>query len=71
MKEGFEKCYCEYILFFKKEEDNILIVSLYVDDLIYIGNLVIMLERFKKLMMNEFFMIDFGGMKYFLGVEVI
>ena len=58
-------------MFLKKEEDNILIVSLYVDDLIYTGNSVTMLERFKKSMMNEFSMTDLGGMKYFLGVEVI
>lgn len=71
VKEGFKKCYCKHTLFLKKEEDNILIVSLYVDDLIYTGNLVTMLERFKKSMMNEFSMTDLGGMKYFLGVEVI
>ena len=33
---GFDRCLCEYILFTKsKEEGKILIVSLYVDDLIY------------------------------------
>lgn len=65
MKEGFEKCYCEHTLFVKKDNENILIVSLYVDDLIYTGNSIKMFERFKKSI------IDLGRMKYFLGVGVI
>lgn len=71
MKEKFEKAYCEHTLFVKKEENNILIVSLYVDDLIYTGNSISMLEEFKSSMMMEFSMTDLGKMKYFLGVEVI
>lgn len=54
-----------------KEEGNILIVSLYVDDLIYIGSSMMMVERFKNSMMNEFSMNDLGTMKFFLGVEVV
>ncbi|CAA7016056.1 unnamed protein product [Microthlaspi erraticum] len=38
MKEKFEKAYCEHTLFVKRRGDEILIVSLYVDDLIYTGN---------------------------------
>jgi len=38
-REGFERCICEHTLFTKsKEGGKILIVSLYVDDLIYTGN---------------------------------
>ena len=37
--EGFEKCHCEHTLFTKsKEGGKLLIVSLYVDDLIFTGN---------------------------------
>ncbi|CAA7040775.1 unnamed protein product [Microthlaspi erraticum] len=71
MKEKFEKCYYEHTLFVKKEGDSILIVSLYVDDLIYTGNSLTMLEEFKQSMMKEFAMTDLGKMKFFLGVEVI
>lgn len=39
VKEGFQKCYCEHTLLVKKEEGNIMIVSLYVDDLIYTGKI--------------------------------
>lgn len=70
-KEGFEKCYCEHTLFVKTEQENILIVSLYVDDLIYTGNSVSLLENIKASMMSEFAMVDLGLMKFFLGVELI
>ena len=43
-------------------------VCLYVDDMIYTGNL--MLEDFRLVMKKEFDMADLGMMKYFLGLEV-
>jgi hypothetical protein len=47
---------------------KILIVCLYVDDMIYTGNLE--LTNFKHAMQSEFEMTDLGIMKYFLGIEV-
>jgi hypothetical protein len=71
-KEGFEKCPYEHTLFVKQSETgNILIVSLYVDDLIFTGNDENMFKEFKKSMEKEFNMSDLGKMHYFLGVEVI
>jgi len=70
-KEGFKKCYCEHTLFVKAERGGVLIVSVYVDDLIYTGNSDSMLADFKASMTKEFAMTDLGLMKYFLGVEVI
>ncbi|KAL1218311.1 Retrovirus-related Pol polyprotein from transposon TNT 1-94 [Cardamine amara subsp. amara] len=70
MREGFKKCYCEHTLFVKTEGVNVLIVSLYVDDLIYTSNSEAILVSFKSSMMMEFSMTDLGRMKYFLGVEV-
>jgi len=52
-------------------EGKCLIVSVYVDDLIFTGNNVKMFERFKNSMKQEFDMSDLGRMKYFLGVEVV
>lgn len=72
IKEGFQKCDYEHTLFVKTEEGNkILIVSVYVDDLIFIGNDNMMIAKFKSSMKQEFDMTDLGKMKYFLGVEVI
>jgi hypothetical protein len=48
-----------------------LIVSLYVDDLIFTGNDESMFVKFKNSMKLEFDMTDLGKMKYFLGVEVL
>ena len=43
-------------------------VCLYVDDMIYNGNL--MLEYLRTVMKKKFEMTDLGLMKYFLGLEV-
>ena len=50
---------------------DILIVSLYVDDLIYTGNSGKMMEDFKKDMMETYEMSDLGMLHYFLGIEVL
>ena len=72
MKEGFKKCHYEHTLFIKTGKGGkILIVCLYMDDLIFIGNDEIMFVEFKKSMMLEFDMTDIGKMRYFLGIEVM
>jgi len=53
-----------------KDGNRRLIVSLYVDDLIYTGNDNRMFEEFKMSMKNNFDMTYLGKMKYFLGIEV-
>lgn len=47
-----------------------MIVSVYVDDLIYIGSDYLMMEEFKMTMKSEFDMTDLGKMRFFLGIEV-
>lgn len=69
--ENFEKCSHEPTLFVKhRGKGKILIVSLYVDDLIYIVNDEELTEAFKQFMKEKFAMTGLGKMKYFLGVEV-
>lgn len=48
-----------------------MVVSLYVDDLIFIGNRSEMLDDFKLSMMQEFEMTDMGKLHHFLGIEVL
>lgn len=70
-QQKFEKCPHEHTLFVRQETGGkVLIVSLYVDDLIYTGNDEVMFENFKHSMKNKFAMTDLGKMRYFLGVEV-
>ncbi|MCH80374.1 copia-type polyprotein, partial [Trifolium medium] len=69
--EKFEKCPSEHTLFVKQDSDNdILIVSIYVDDLIYTGSNKQMITNFKESMQRKFAMTDLGKMRYFLGIEV-
>ncbi|GAU46899.1 hypothetical protein TSUD_296780 [Trifolium subterraneum] len=58
-QEKFEKCPHEHTLFVKQDKKgNVLIVSLYVDDLIYTGNNEVMFGEFKQSMKNKFSMTD-------------
>ena len=50
---------------------KILIISLYVDDLIFTSNDAYLIEEFKCSMKSKFEMTDLGKMRYFLGVEVL
>ena len=69
--EKFEKCSHEHTLFVKfADQGKLLIVSLYVDDLIYTGNNHEMMSDFKESMKKKFSMTDLGKMRYFLGIEV-
>ncbi|KAG8478853.1 hypothetical protein CXB51_028662 [Gossypium anomalum] len=70
-KNGFMKSPYEHALYTKKNKvGDIMIVCLYVDDMIFMGNNPGMFNDFKKAMTKEFEMIDIGEMSYFLGVEV-
>lgn len=72
IKEGFQKKGGEQTLFVKRNSrGNILIVSIYVDDLLYKGNDESMLHEFKNFMKQEFDMTDLGRMRFFLGIEVL
>ncbi|GKU96896.1 hypothetical protein SLEP1_g10077 [Rubroshorea leprosula] len=70
LKEGFKKCPYEHTLFIKSEDGKMLIVCLYIYDLNYTGNDMVMFDKFKKSMMVEFEMSDLGLMHYYLGIEV-
>ena len=54
-----------------KEGGKILIVSIYVDDLVFTGSDQVMLDEFKSSMKAEFDMTDLGKLKFFLGVEIV
>lgn len=71
LQNGFIKSLSEPSLYVKTHEPNdFLILCLYVDDLIYTGTNMKMLNEFKKAMMSKYEMTDLGLMKYFLGIQV-
>lgn len=47
-----------------------MVISLYVDDLIFTGNSLEILNEFKLSMMKEFEMTNLGDLHHFLGIEV-
>ncbi|MCH93102.1 retrovirus-related pol polyprotein from transposon tnt 1-94, partial [Trifolium medium] len=61
-QDNFNKCPHEHTLFVKQDGSKILIVSLYVDDLIYTGNNIDKFESFKNSMKKKFAMTDLGQM---------
>jgi len=71
IKEGFKSSSNEHTLFIKKKGAKILIVSIYVDDLLFTGDDEELLGEFKCYMKKEFDMTDLGQMRFFLGIEVI
>ncbi|CAO2836221.1 unnamed protein product [Amaranthus hypochondriacus] len=70
IQNGFTKCPYEHAVYVKTNGDDILIVSLYVDDLLFTGNCQSMFNDFKEAMFKEFEMTDCGLMNFFLGIEV-
>jgi hypothetical protein len=72
INESFQRCDSEQTLFTKRSrEGKIIIVSVYVDDLIFTGDDENMLSKFKSFMMREFDMSDLGKIQFFLGIEVL
>ncbi|GLT43009.1 hypothetical protein SLA2020_169860 [Shorea laevis] len=67
---GFEKSIEEATLYVKEKGADLIIVSIYVDDLLVTGSCEAMVRNFKDDMMKMFEMNDLGKMSYFLGIEV-
>ncbi|KAG6538135.1 hypothetical protein ZIOFF_003246 [Zingiber officinale] len=67
---GFTRSYADYSLYVKRSENQVLLVSVYVDDLLITANSPSLITSFKDSVMKEFQMIDLGLMTYFLGMEV-
>ncbi|KAK4385580.1 Retrovirus-related Pol polyprotein from transposon RE2 [Sesamum angolense] len=67
---GFRRSLSEPTLYIKSQGNDTLIISLYVDDLIYTGNNEKMIQDFKENMMKTFEMRDLGIMHFFLGIEI-
>lgn len=69
-KERFQRRNYYHTLFLKKTANKVLVVSVYVDDLIFTGNDELLCAEFKLSMQQKIEMTDMGKMKFFLGVEV-
>ncbi|KAK6780312.1 hypothetical protein RDI58_022496 [Solanum bulbocastanum] len=67
---GFQKSPSASTLYIKYFNSDIIIISLYVDDLLVRGSNVVLIEELKKEIMKVFEMTDLREMAFFLGMEV-
>lgn len=67
---GFIKCPYEHAVYVRRECNESLIVSVYVDALLITGTNITNINRFKKQMNSEFDMSDLRRLSYYLGIEV-
>jgi len=61
----------DHTLFLKRKGDLITCLIIYVDDMIITGSDIEEISQLKNNLFREFEMKDLGGLKYFLGIEVI
>lgn len=66
----FTRCPYEHAVYSKKEGNDTLIISVYVDDLLVTGTNLGVIEKFKAQMSSKFQMSDLGKLNYYLEIEV-
>jgi Reverse transcriptase (RNA-dependent DNA polymerase) len=69
-KNSFKQCPFETTIYIKARKDKLLIVALYMDDLIFIGNNQRLIDVFEREMRLEFEMTGLRIMRYFLDLEI-
>jgi Reverse transcriptase (RNA-dependent DNA polymerase) len=69
-ENSFKQRPFEAVIYVKACKDELLIIALYVDDLIFMDNSQRHIDEFKREMKLEFEMIDLGMMRYFLGLKI-
>nr|GEW19759.1 hypothetical protein [Tanacetum cinerariifolium] len=70
IKHHFTKGIVDPTLFTRRHEDDILLVQIYVDDIIFGFTNLVFSNRFAKLMKDNFEMSMMGEMKFFLGLRI-
>jgi hypothetical protein len=69
-QQGFRKGNADNNLYIKVDRDNILIIEVYVDDIIFGSDDDRMSQKFSKDMQNEFEMSLLGELTFFLGLQI-
>lgn len=70
LQKGFMQCPYEHSLYVKVCGDDYLFVCIYVDDMIFYGSNISLIQSFKQAMKQAFEMTNLWYMTYFLGLEV-
>jgi hypothetical protein len=67
---GFARCQLDHALYRRGDDDDFLLVGVYVDDLIITGTTGDAIDQFKSQLHELFQMSDLGLLSYYLGIEV-
>ena len=70
MKNGFSRGKVDSTLFIKKQYDDIILVQIYVDDIIFGASNISLCKEFEFVMHSEFEMSLMGELKFFLGLQI-
>ncbi|CAJ2642238.1 unnamed protein product [Trifolium pratense] len=70
LEKGFEKGKVDCTLFRKTTKEDILIIQIYVDDIIFGSTNASLCKNFSKIMQDEFEMSMMGELKFFLGIQI-
>ncbi|GKA33877.1 retrovirus-related pol polyprotein from transposon TNT 1-94 [Tanacetum coccineum] len=70
VSKGFSKGSIDPTLFITKKEEDILLVQIYVDDIIFGSTNPKLSKKFEKLMHIKFEMSMMGELKFFLGIQI-
>ncbi|GJV74704.1 retrovirus-related pol polyprotein from transposon TNT 1-94 [Tanacetum coccineum] len=70
VSKGFSKGSIDPTLFITKKGEDILIVQIYVDDIIFGSMNPKLSKKFERLMHNKFEMSIMGDLKFFLGIQI-
>ncbi|GKB13749.1 putative ribonuclease H-like domain-containing protein [Tanacetum coccineum] len=70
LDNGFKRGKIDMTLFIKRHKDDILLVQVYVDDIIFGSTKRELYNAFEKLMHEKFQMSSMGELTFFLGLQV-
>ena len=69
-KQGYRKGNTDSNIYIKEEQDSLIIVEIYVDDIIFGSDNDHLRKQFAQSMQNEFEMSMLGELKFFLGLQI-
>lgn len=67
---NFARCKSDYCVFVYNQDDHIVIIVVYVDDLLITGSSEELINRIRLMLISRFSMKDIGDIRYFLGLNV-
>ena len=71
LKDGFKMMEEDHCVYLKRSNNSFVILSLYVDDILLVGNSKEMIDTTKKWLSSNFEMKNMGEASYVLGVKIV